>query len=94
MFLKNKDKANKNLEKTFSLALSGKNILKFCPEIRIVRKRAGNREEKRCQFWVFDCLTYTVKKRLAIFPSPAEMSQTKLCLVRNNLIITGQEEFG
>jgi hypothetical protein len=50
MFLKNKDKANKNLEKTFSLALSGKNILKFCPEIRIVRKRAGNREEKRCQF--------------------------------------------
>ncbi len=37
---------------------------------------------------------YTVKKRLAVFPSPAEMSLTKLSLVWNNLIITGQGEFG
>ncbi len=44
------------------------------------RKRAGNKEEKRCLFWVFDCLNIHCKKRLAIFPSPAEMSQTKLCL--------------
>jgi hypothetical protein len=37
---------------------------------------------------------YTVKKRLAIFPSPAGMSQTKLSLAENNLIISGQGEFG
>jgi hypothetical protein len=35
------------------------------------------------------------KKRLAIFPSPAGMSITKLSLVaENNLIIPDQEEFG
>jgi hypothetical protein len=37
---------------------------------------------------------YTVKKRLAIFPSQAEMSLTKLSLAGNNLIIPGQGEFG
>jgi hypothetical protein len=31
----------------------------------------------------------TVKKRLSFFPSPAGMSQTKLSLARNNLIIVG-----
>jgi hypothetical protein len=34
------------------------------------------------------------KKRLAIFPSPAGMSLTKLSLVGNNLIIPAQREFG
>ncbi len=34
------------------------------------------------------------KKRLAVFPSPAGMSLTKLSLVGNNLIIPGQGEFG
>jgi hypothetical protein len=34
------------------------------------------------------------KKRLAIFPSPAGMSLTKLSLAGNNLIIPGQGEFG
>ncbi len=37
---------------------------------------------------------YTVKKRLAIFPSPAGMSLTKLSLARNNLIFSDQGEFG
>jgi hypothetical protein len=36
---------------------------------------------------------YTVIKRLAIFPSPALMSLTKLSLAGNNLIIPGQGEF-
>jgi len=35
---------------------------------------------------------YTVKKRLAIFPSPAGMSLTKRALAGNNLIIRGQGE--
>ena len=34
------------------------------------------------------------KKILAIFASPAGMSLTKLSLAGNNLIISGQEEFG
>ncbi len=37
---------------------------------------------------------YTVKKRLAAFPSPAAMSHIKLSLARNHLIIPGQGEFG
>jgi hypothetical protein len=37
---------------------------------------------------------YTVKKRFAIFPSPAGMSITKLSLAGNNLIIPAQGEFG
>jgi hypothetical protein len=39
-------------------------------------------------------LQYTVKKRLAIFRSPAGMSLTKKSQAGNNLIIRGQEEFG
>ncbi len=35
----------------------------------------------------------TVKKRLAIFPSPARMSLTKLSLAGKSLIIPGQGEF-
>jgi len=38
-------------------------------------------------------LAYTVKKRLPIFRSSAEMSLTKLLLGGNNLIIPGQREF-
>jgi hypothetical protein len=34
------------------------------------------------------------KKRLAVFPSPAGMSLTKLSLAGNNLIIPGHGEFG
>ncbi len=34
------------------------------------------------------------KKRLAVFPSPAGMSLTKLSLARNNRIIPLQGEFG
>jgi hypothetical protein len=34
------------------------------------------------------------KKRLAIFPSPAGMSLTKLSLAGNNLIIPAQGGFG
>ncbi len=34
------------------------------------------------------------KKRLAIFPSPAGMSLTKLSLAGNNWVIPGQGEFG
>jgi hypothetical protein len=37
---------------------------------------------------------FTVKKRLATFPSPDGMSLTKLSLGGNNLIIPAQEEFG
>ncbi len=37
---------------------------------------------------------YTVKKRFAIFPSPAGMSLTKLSLAGNNLNIPVQGEFG
>jgi hypothetical protein len=42
------------------------------------------------------CIHYTLhcKKRLMIFLSLAGMSPTKLSLGRNNLIITGQGEFG
>ncbi len=38
-------------------------------------------------------MSYTVKKRLPIFPSPAGMSQTKLSLAGNNYIIPRQGEF-
>jgi hypothetical protein len=34
------------------------------------------------------------KKSFTIFPSPAGMSLTKLSLAGNNLIVTGQGEFG
>jgi hypothetical protein len=37
---------------------------------------------------------YTVKKRLAVFPSLADLSLTKLSLVGNNLINPGQGLFG
>ncbi len=37
---------------------------------------------------------YTVKKRLAVFPSPAGMSLTKLSLDGNNKILPGQGGFG
>jgi hypothetical protein len=37
---------------------------------------------------------YTVKKSLAVFPSPVGMSLTKLSLAGNNLIIPGHGEFG
>jgi hypothetical protein len=36
--------------------------------------------------------SHTVKKRFAVFPSPARMSLTKLSLAGKNLIITGQGE--
>jgi hypothetical protein len=39
-------------------------------------------------------VNYTLKKRLAVFPSPAGMSLTKLSLAGNNLILPGQGEFG
>ncbi len=39
-----------------------------------------------------DTTQYTVKKRLAIFPSQAGMSQTKLFLAGKNLIIRGQRD--
>ncbi len=35
-----------------------------------------------------------VKKRLAVFPSPAGMSLTKLSLAGNNLMISDPREFG
>ncbi len=38
--------------------------------------------------------SYTVKKRLATFPFPDEMSLTELCLGWNNLIIPAEGEFG
>jgi hypothetical protein len=41
-----------------------------------------------------DWAPYTVKKGLAIFPTPAGMSLTKLSLDGNNLIIPAQGEFG
>ncbi len=34
------------------------------------------------------------KKRLAVFPSPAGMSQTKLSIDGNNFMISDQREFG
>jgi hypothetical protein len=37
---------------------------------------------------------YNVKKRSAIFPSPAGMSLIKLSLAGNNLITPGQGELG
>jgi hypothetical protein len=37
---------------------------------------------------------YNVKKRIAVFLSPAGMSLTKLSLAGNNLRIPGQGEFG
>jgi hypothetical protein len=37
---------------------------------------------------------YTVKKRIAVFPSPGGMSLTKLSLAGKNLIIPGQRKFG
>jgi hypothetical protein len=40
------------------------------------------------------CYTVHCKKILAVFPSPAGMSLTKLSLAGNNLIISGQGEFG
>jgi hypothetical protein len=38
--------------------------------------------------------SFYCKKRLAIFSSPAGMSPSKLFLAGNNLIISGQGEFG
>ncbi len=50
------------------------------------------------KFWVnypyFQNLILHCKKRLAIFPSPAGMSLTKLSLGGNNQIIPAQDEFG
>jgi hypothetical protein len=43
------------------------------------------------------CLTdsaSTLYKKLAIFPSPAGMTLTRLSVARNNEIISGQGEFG
>jgi hypothetical protein len=37
---------------------------------------------------------HTVKKRLAIFPTPGGMSLTKLSMAWKNFIIPGQVEFG
>jgi hypothetical protein len=37
---------------------------------------------------------YTVKRGLAIFPSPGGMSLTKLSLAENEKIFPGQDEFG
>ncbi len=51
----------------------------------------GAREEKRGSSLIF---IYTVKKVIAIFPSPAGMSLTKLSLEGNNLIIPGPGELG
>jgi hypothetical protein len=48
----------------------------------------GNVEE------AFAYTSYTVKERLAIFPSPAGMSQTKFSMAGNNSIIPGLGEFG
>jgi hypothetical protein len=39
-------------------------------------------------------ISYTVKKRLEPFPSPAGMSLTKLSLVGNKMSIPAQGEFG
>jgi hypothetical protein len=38
-------------------------------------------------------LKYTVKKNLAVFPSPAGMSLIKLFLGGNNLVFPAQREF-
>jgi hypothetical protein len=48
-----------------------------------------NTDQTRCSV----AKDYTVKK-LTIFPSPASISQTKLSLAENNLIIPSQGEFG
>jgi hypothetical protein len=40
------------------------------------------------------CVSVHCKKSLTIFPSPAGMSLTELFLAGNNLIVTGQGEFG
>ncbi len=40
------------------------------------------------------CKDHALWKLFAIFPSPAGMSLTKLFLAGNNLIISGQREFG
>jgi hypothetical protein len=37
---------------------------------------------------------YTVKKELAVFPSPTVMSLIKLFLGGNNLVFPAQREFG
>jgi hypothetical protein len=42
----------------------------------------------------FGIPTVHCKKRLAVFPSPDEMSLTKLPLAGNNFILPGQGEFG
>jgi hypothetical protein len=60
----------------------------------------GPNEKKYCRSFLSTPDQYTVKKRLAVFPSPAGMSLTKLSLAKNNLIkfgnliIPGQGEFG
>jgi hypothetical protein len=56
--------------------------------------RFGNHSQKLYEQTKPFLKGYTVKKKLAIFPSPAGMSLTKISLAGNNLIIPGQEEFG
>jgi hypothetical protein len=54
---------------------------------KITLNTQGNIESHNCS------TRYTVKKRLAIFPSPAGMLLTKLSLAGNNLLFPGYGEF-
>ncbi len=51
-------------------------------------------DQKRTRFAVYLTGILHCKKSLAIFPSPAGMSLTKLSLAMKNLYIPSQGEFG
>jgi hypothetical protein len=63
---------------------------RFCLEFVSLETMASKHRQQIGNFAIY----LHCKKRLAIFPSPAGMALTKLSLAKNNLIITGQGEFG
>jgi hypothetical protein len=61
--------------------------------LRIAKVALPILDDAMCNVYHHRKFYYTVKKRLAVFPSPAGMSLTKLSLGGNNLIFLAQGEF-
>ncbi len=75
----------------------GKRINNIGPFLKIPKLSKYVRRSKgrwRPVHFVQDIEAIHCKKRLAVFPSPAGMSLTKLSLAGDNLIIPAQGEFG
>ncbi len=65
------------------------NLYEDLQQCIFVCNASGIRDSRNILYISIDniCVTLHCKKRLAVFPSPAGMSLTKLSLARNNLLI-------